>query len=130
MKRISVVFLLFLIPIIAQSQTEKEILKEIDKNISNHEALYRHFHQNPELSFEEFKTKERLSKELEILGFEISRGIGGNGFVGILQNGDGPVIMLRTDMDALSQLETGNNRHIFYDQVFGRTHFPYHLACT
>lgn len=90
------------------SQPGNQIRDEISANIGIHEALYRHLHQNPELSFEEFKTAARLSKELEDLGFEVSRNIGGNGFVGILENGQGPVIMLRTDMDALPlQEKTG-----------------------
>ncbi|MFC2081550.1 M20 family metallopeptidase, partial [Bacteroidota bacterium] len=80
----------------------------INQNIEKHEALYRHFHQNPELSFEEYNTAERLSTELETLGFEMSRNIGGNGFVGIMKNGEGPVIMIRTDLDALPlQEKTG-----------------------
>jgi len=108
MKRYYGISLFFLIPIIAYSQVEKHIVEEISNNIRNHEELYRHLHQNPELSFEEFKTTERLSQEIENLGFEINRNIGGNGFVGILRNGDGPVIMIRTDMDALPLEEKTN----------------------
>ncbi len=69
--------------------------------MASHRDLYRYLHQNPELSYEEFRTAARLSYELEALDFEVSRNIGGNGFVGVLKNGEGPVIMLRTDMDAL-----------------------------
>ena len=101
MKQIFFTAVLIIFPLIIFSQAEKQIIEEIDQNISVHEALYRHFHQNPELSFEEFKTTERLSTELENIGFEMYRKIGGNGFVGILKNGQGPVIMVRTDMDAL-----------------------------
>ena len=89
-------------------QADQAILEEISRNITDHEALYRHLHRNPELSFEEFKTSARLSAELESLGFEITRNVGWNGFVGMMRNGDGPVIMLRTDMDALPlQEKTG-----------------------
>ncbi|MFC2087776.1 amidohydrolase, partial [Bacteroidota bacterium] len=63
--------------------------------------LYRHLHQNPELSFKEVKTAARLSEEVEKIGFEVTRNVGGNSFVGILKNGKGPVVMIRTDMDAL-----------------------------
>jgi amidohydrolase len=83
------------------SQAGDRILAEISGNIDSHRDLYRHLHQNPELSYEEFRTAARLSYELEALGFDIGRNIGGNGFVGVLENGEGPVVMLRTDMDAL-----------------------------
>lgn len=90
------------------SQEDQLLLKMIRENIPGHEALYQHFHRNPELSFQEFKTSERLSAELEALGFDVTRNVGGNGFVGMLENGKGPVIMLRTDMDALPlQEKTG-----------------------
>jgi hippurate hydrolase len=90
------------------SQAGRVINDEISENIGTQEDLYKYLHRNPELSFEELNTSTRLSDEIEDLGFEVSRNIGGNGFVGILKNGDGPVIMLRTDMDALPlQEKTG-----------------------
>jgi hippurate hydrolase len=85
----------------AFAQVDKLISGEIMQNISAHEELYRHLHRNPELSFEEFRTSEKLSAELGKLGFEITRNVGGNGFVGLMRNGEGAVIMLRTDLDAL-----------------------------
>jgi hippurate hydrolase len=63
--------------------------------------LYRHFHQHPELSFQEKNTSARLATELRKLGFEVTTGIGGYGVVGVLRNGDGPTVMVRADMDAL-----------------------------
>jgi hippurate hydrolase len=42
-----------------------------------------------------------MRQELQTIGFEVTEGIGGNSLVGIFHNGDGPTIMLRTDMDAL-----------------------------
>ncbi len=92
---------LILLPINILSQANSQIIEKILQNTAGHEALYRYLHRNPELSFQEFNTSARLSDELENLGFEISRKVGGNGFVGILKNGDGPVIMVRTEMDAL-----------------------------
>ncbi|MCK7531191.1 MAG: hypothetical protein MZV63_09185 [Marinilabiliales bacterium] len=47
-----------------------------------------------------------MAQALEKLGFEVTTGVGGNGVVGVLRNGSGPVIMLRTDMDALPVKET------------------------
>jgi len=72
------------------------------------EALFRHFHANPELSMQEFKTSDRMASELAAEGYEVTRGIAKTGLVGILRNGDGPVVMIRADMDALPvQEKTG-----------------------
>lgn len=67
--------------------------------------LYKHLHANPELSLQEFQTAKRMAKELSELGFEVHEKIGGTGVVGILRNGTGPTILVRTDMDALPVLE-------------------------
>ena len=63
--------------------------------------LFVHFHQNPELSFKEDKTAKRLGDELEALGYTMHRGIGGTGLVALLENGPGPTVMFRADMDGL-----------------------------
>ncbi|AKC87078.1 peptidase M20 [Pseudoxanthomonas suwonensis] len=65
------------------------------------DALFRHLHANPELSMQETGTSDRLARELEQLGYSVTRGIGNTGLVGTLRNGDGPVLMIRADMDAL-----------------------------
>jgi amidohydrolase len=65
------------------------------------DGLFKHFHTNPELSLQETATSDRLAAELQGLGFSVSRKIGGTGLVGVLKNGDGPVLMIRADMDAL-----------------------------
>jgi hippurate hydrolase len=64
-------------------------------------ALFTHFHRNPELSFIEFKTAKKLASELRSSGFEVTEKVGGTGVVAILKNGDGPLVMMRGDMDAL-----------------------------
>ena len=63
--------------------------------------LYVDLHQNPELSFHEEKTAARLAERLRALGFEVTTGIAGTGVVGLLKNGAGPTVMIRTDLDAL-----------------------------
>jgi len=65
------------------------------------ESLYKYLHTHPELSFQEASTAERIAGELGDLGFEVTRGIGGHGIVGLLENGEGPTLMIRTDLDAL-----------------------------
>lgn len=65
------------------------------------EELYRHLHAHPELSFQEAETAERIAGELAGLGFAVTRGVGGHGLVGVLENGAGPTLLIRTDLDAL-----------------------------
>jgi hippurate hydrolase len=64
-------------------------------------ALYEHFHRHPELSLHEEQTASRLADELERRGIEVTRKVGGHGLVGVLRNGEGPVLLVRADMDAL-----------------------------
>ena len=63
--------------------------------------LFAHFHRNPELSLMETETAARLAKELRAAGFEVTEGIGGTGVVAIMENGPGPRVMMRADMDGL-----------------------------
>lgn len=69
------------------------------------ESLFRELHANPELSMQELKTSDRLAKELKQLGYAVTREIGKTGLVGTLKNGDGPVLLIRADMDGLPVLE-------------------------
>lgn len=91
----------------AAGQEINEIIrKEASASVAAAEMMYRDLHQNPELSLMEFKTAAKMADALGKLGFEVTTGVGGNGVVGIMRNGKGPVIMLRTDMDALPVRET------------------------
>jgi len=63
--------------------------------------LFDHFHRNPELSFLEKATAARLAEEFREVGFEVTEGVGGTGVVAILTNGEGPLVMMRADMDGL-----------------------------
>jgi len=65
------------------------------------ETLYRELHARPELSGKEEETAARMAGELRRTGLSVHTGVGGNGVVGILENGPGPAIMIRSDMDAL-----------------------------
>ncbi len=79
----------------------EEPLQWLEKNQARLGELYQWFHQHPEVSFAEEKTAKRFANELKQAGFEISEGVGGFGVVGIIKNGNGPTVMLRTDLDAL-----------------------------
>ncbi len=63
--------------------------------------LFRHFHRNPELSFVEHRTAARLAQELRAIGISVSEGVGGTGVVAMLANGEGPLVLVRADMDGL-----------------------------
>ncbi len=69
------------------------------------ELLFRHFHQNPELSNREFETARRLATELRALGYDVTEQVGGTGVVAVFRNGEGPTVMLRADMDGLPVVE-------------------------
>ena len=73
----------------------------IDQEYPSLRDLYLHLHSHPELSFHEEKTSQRLASELGQLGFQVTQRVGGFGVVGVFQNGNGPTVMMRTDMDAL-----------------------------
>ncbi len=74
---------------------------QIDAVYPQVEALYMDLHRNPELSYHEEKTAAKIAEQLRKLGYEVTTGVGGNGVVGIFKNGDGPVVMLRAELDAL-----------------------------
>lgn len=67
--------------------------------------IYIDLHQNPELSFQEFRTANIVADHLTNLGYEVHTEIGETGVVGVLENGDGAVVLLRADMDGLPVLE-------------------------
>jgi len=83
----------------------KEIQSRAAQEYASLDQLYKHLHANPELSFHEEKTAERIATELEKAEFTVTRNVGGYGVVGILKNGSGPTILVRTDLDALPVTE-------------------------
>lgn len=68
-------------------------------------ALYSHLHTHPELSFREVETARRIADELKQTGAEVTTGVGKLGVVGVLKNGRGPTVLVRTDLDALPVTE-------------------------
>ena len=63
--------------------------------------LFDYFHRNPELSLVEFGTAARMARELRAAGFTVTEKVGGTGIVAMLENGPGPLVMMRADMDGL-----------------------------
>jgi len=70
------------------------------------EDLYRALHRHPELGHQEVRTAAAIATALREDGYEVRDGIGSTGVVGVLRNGDGPVVLMRADMDALPVAET------------------------
>lgn len=86
-------------PALAEApETRAAIEAEYDNYLS---ALFVDFHQNPEMGFLETRTAAKMAAELRAAGVEVTEGVGKTGVVGIMRNGDGPLIMLRADMDGL-----------------------------
>jgi hippurate hydrolase len=76
-----------------------DVKADYDKSLG---ALWDHFHRNPELSFREYKTAARMAQELRAIpGMQVTEKVGQTGVVGVLKNGDGPVVLVRADMDGL-----------------------------
>ncbi|MER7076784.1 hippurate hydrolase [Saccharopolyspora kobensis] len=84
------------------------VLRRIDDIRGDLTALYEDLHAHPELSFAEHRTAAEVARRLEVLGLEVTTGVGRTGVVGVLRNGDGPTVLLRADFDALPvQEQTG-----------------------
>ena len=96
---VTVVALLIAAPLRAQTPAE------IDAYYPDLKALYEDIHRNPELAFQEEQTAAKLAARLRALGYEVATGVGRTGIVGILRNGAGPTVMLRTELDALPVAE-------------------------
>ncbi len=78
---------------------------EVKERLPELEKIYLDLHQSPELSFSEKETGKKIAKQLKKLGFTVTDEVGGYGVVGILKNGDGPTVMIRTDTDGLPIIE-------------------------
>ncbi|TWU10748.1 M20 metallopeptidase family protein [Allorhodopirellula heiligendammensis] len=77
----------------------------LDQRITQAMHLYTWLHAHPEVSFEEQETAAKLAGLWREAGFEVTENVGGYGIVGVLKNGEGPTVMLRTDLDALPVTE-------------------------
>lgn len=86
----------------ALAQTDDAVAAAVEEQYDSHlEDLFVWFHQNPELSFLETNTAARMATELRAAGLTVTEGVGGTGVVGMVENGPGPLILLRADMDGL-----------------------------
>ena len=111
MKTLSALFLLLVSPIFGQSLDSM-----IDREVPSLLTTYKTLHATPELSCQEEKTSAVVAARLRELGYTVADHIGkynepglvGYGVVAMMKNGDGPVLLVRSDMDALPvQEQTG-----------------------
>ena len=105
-------------PTLPQAQELKPRLVELRRTI----------HRQPELGFDVFRTAELVARTLGELGIEAQTGVGKSGVVGYLGEGEGPVIGIRADMDALPIQEI--NETDYASQVPGKMHACGHDAHT
>ncbi len=105
MRLASLFLVFFLICGLCSAASPGPSAAELNALYTPSQALYLSLHINPELAFEEKQTAASLAARLKNFGFEVTAGVGGTGVVGILKNGAGPVVMLRTELDALPVTE-------------------------
>ncbi|MEW6735685.1 MAG: amidohydrolase [Acidobacteriota bacterium] len=90
-------------------QAQQSLDQLIEQNISTLVSTYKNLHATPELSHKEEKTAALLANELRAMGYTVTEKIGkydrpdltSYGVIAILKNGDGPTVLIRTDLDGL-----------------------------
>lgn len=87
------------------SLTKVAVDAELDRDYPHLDALYKDIHRHPELSFQEARTAAKLAGEMRTLGFVVTEHIGKTGIVAIYHNGAGPIVLVRTELDALPMEE-------------------------
>lgn len=83
----------------------KRIDAELDKIYPDLLELYKDIHAHPEVAFQEHRTAALLAGRMRKLGFTVTEGVGQTGVVAIYRNGPGPVVLIRTELDALPMEE-------------------------
>ena len=111
---LSISLLPILVPVLGLAQQTPQSLA--DAELPSLLAIYKDIHSHPELSAHEERTAGLIAKELRAAGCEVTESFGkyddpklkSYGVIGVMKNGDGPTVLVRTDMDALPvEEETG-----------------------
>lgn len=89
----------------ASPNLAQELSTQVQAELPSLISIYKELHANPELSMHEVETSTRIASELRSTGLQVTEKVGGHGLVGVLKNGDGPTILVRTDLDALPVTE-------------------------
>jgi amidohydrolase len=100
----------------------------VEADYARLDALYKDIHAHPEIAFEEVKTAAKLAAEMRALGFDVTEKVGKTGLVAIYKNGEGPTIMVRTELDALPMEEKTGLAYASHDKTTwnGRETFVAH----
>jgi amidohydrolase len=121
------------LPLQAHAELDVARLKTaIEASVENDypklDALYKDIHAHPEIAFQEVKTAARLAAEMRALGFDVTEQVGKTGLVALYRNGDGPTIMVRTELDALPMEEKTGLPYASHDKTTwnGRETFVAH----
>ena len=85
--------------------TKAAVGRSLEADYPHLDALYKDIHSHPELGFQEERTAAKLAGEMRALGFEVTEHVGKTGVVAIYRNGPGPLVMVRTELDALPMEE-------------------------
>jgi len=85
----------------APSRAAASALAPLDALWPDLDALYQDLHRTPELSGREERTAAKMAARLRAAGYEVTEKVGGHGVVGVLRNGKGPTVLVRTDLDGL-----------------------------
>ena len=111
MKRTHLVSVLYVLALtgLATSSFGSGLEDEVDGEVPSLFEIFKYLHANPELSYQEDDTARYVAEELRRLGFEVTEGVGdygvegrtSYGVVAVMQNGEGPTVMVRTDLDGL-----------------------------
>ena len=83
----------------------RHLFDESFPSLEGYAVIYKDLHRHPELPTQESRTAAVVADHLESLGYEVQRDIGGHGVVGILTNGEGRTVLLRSELDALPMEE-------------------------
>ncbi|KAL1868942.1 hypothetical protein Daus18300_005778 [Diaporthe australafricana] len=83
----------------------RQFFEEYFPPLEKYVSIYKDLHAHPELPDQESRTAFVVAEHLVLLGYEIDRNIGGHGLVGILRNGKGNTVLLRSELDALPMEE-------------------------
>jgi amidohydrolase len=110
------------VPLSAHAEIDVTALKSaisvsLERDYPALDALYKDLHAHPEIAFQEVKTAAKLAGEMRALGFDVTEKVGKTGLVALYKNGDGPTIMVRTELDALPMEEKTGLPYASHDKA-------------
>ncbi|GLH75670.1 N-acyl-L-amino acid amidohydrolase [Bradyrhizobium sp. SSBR45G] len=93
------------------------IAASLERDYPALDELYKDLHAHPELAFQEVETAAKLAEQMRGLGFEVTEKVGKTGLVALYRNGDGPTVMVRTELDALPMEEKTGLPYASHDKA-------------